>query len=220
MDPYFGRVGLRPHIPKTIADDRSRSRAGIGTMISPSGDAANASDRDVRSPPPPSSGIPVQPQSRKKRVFFSHLQIRTYETIMSDNPSCSGGPSLGIGWRYDPVHYVATIDEYVAHQARLYGTTHDGQPIEPRPEEMVLHRCEREAILLKTGYTRQDMVDSVRALNKAKNKRRQTVHNLPVARFELALEVTKRTLRRWILNKKHTRHMYEEWKRRNDAEGG
>ena len=130
---------------------------------------------------------------------------------MSDNPSCSGGPSIGIGWRYDPVHYVATIDEYVAHQARLYGRTHDGQPIEPRPEDLVLHRCEREFILLKTGYTRQDMVDSVRALNKAKNKRRQTVHNLPVAFVEEAMEVMKRTLRRWILNKKHTRHMYEEW---------
>jgi hypothetical protein len=153
-------------------------------------------------------------------VFFSHLQIRTYETIMSDNPSCSGGPSLGIGWRYDPVHYVATIDEYVAHQARQYGCTHDGQPIEPRPEDLVLHRWEREFILLKTGYTRQDMVDSVRALNKAKNKRRQTVHNLPVAFVEERLEVMKRTLRRWIRNKKHTRHMYEEWKRRSDAGEG
>jgi hypothetical protein len=55
------------------------------------------------------------------------------------------------------------------------------------------------------------MVDSVRALNKAKNKRRQTVHNLPVAFVEEGMEVMKRTLRRWILNKKHTRHMYEEW---------
>lgn len=212
VDPHFGRDGQGQRLNgANVADDVGRSRAGIGMMKSPSSDVEKAAPNHNAWSPPPSSSIAPPHQPRKMRVFFSHLQIRTYETIMSDNPSCSGGPSIGIGWRYDPVHYVATIDEYAAHQARLYGRTHDGQPIEPRPEDLVLHRCEREFILLKTGYTRQDMVDSVRALNKAKNKRRQTVHNLPVAFVEEGMEVMKRTLRRWILNKKHTRHMYEEW---------
>ena len=150
----------------------------------------------------------------KKRVSFSHLQIRTYETILGDNPSCSGGPSLGLGWRYDPSHFTATVDEYEAYLAQIYGLA-EGQQYECRPEDLVLHRYEREAILLNTGYTRQDLADSVRAINKVKNKRRQTVHNLPVAFVEERVEVAKRTLKRWLGKKERTRHMYEDWKKKN-----
>lgn len=163
---------------------------------------------------PPVSNSSTKPSSNKKSVSFSHLQFRTYETILGDNPSCSGGPSLGLGWRYDPKHYSATVDEYEAQQQELYGGP-DGQPYECRPEDLVLHRFEREAILLNTGYTRQDLADSVRALNKVKNKRRQTVHNLPVAFVEERAEVVKRTWRRWILKKERTRHLYEDWKKKS-----
>jgi hypothetical protein len=80
-----------------------------------------------------------------------------------------------------------------------------------------LHRFEREAILLNTGYTRQDLAESVRGITKVKNRRRQTVHNLPVAFMEERLEVCRRTLRRWILNKRRTRSMYDEWKKHEMA---
>mmetsp|Transcript_14200 Transcript_14200/g.30330 ORF Transcript_14200/g.30330 Transcript_14200/m.30330 type:complete len:870 (+) Transcript_14200:422-3031(+) len=165
-----------------------------------------------------------QPENRdwstksKKRVSFSHLQIRTYETILGDNPSCSGGPSLGLGWRYDPRQYTATVDEYEAHQSRLYDCP-DGTPYVCRPEDLVLHRSEREAILLNTGYTRQDLAESVRSLNKVKNKRRQTVHNLPVAFVEERVEVVKKTVRRWMWKKERTRYMYEDWKKKDGANG-
>lgn len=140
----------------------------------------------------------------KKSVSFNSLQIRTYETILGDNPSCSTGPSLGLGWRYDPSHYTSTIDEYERHQCQ-HGCAD--------PEDLVLHRFEREAILLNTGYTRQDLAESVRGITKVKNRRRQTVHNLPVAWVEERIEGCRRTLRRWVLNKDRTRSMYDEWKR-------
>jgi hypothetical protein len=178
-------------------------------------------------PPPPSSNTAIFVQSSKapknplppaqsqrpapkKSVIFSALQIRTYETILGDNPSCSTGPSLGLGWRYDPSHYISTIDEYERHQSQ-HGCA------DPRPEDLVLHRFEREAILLNTGYTRQDLAESVRGITKVKNRRRQTVHNLPVAWVEERMEGCRRTLRRWILNKNRTRSMYDEWKRQELA---
>lgn len=151
----------------------------------------------------------------KKSVSFSTLQIRTYETILGDNPSCSGGPSLSIGWRYDPTHLDATVDEYETQQSHVYGVDPlTGAREYPRPEDLVLHRVERVAILLNTGYTRQDLAESIRASNRVKNKRRQTVHNLPVAFVEERMEVVMRTLRRWVGKRQRTRHMYEEWKKR------
>lgn len=146
-----------------------------------------------------------------KRVSFSILQIRTYETILGDNPSCSGGPSLALGWRYDPSHVTAHIDDYERLRATLYGD------YDCRPEDLVLHRFEREAILLNTGYSRHDIAESVRGINKVKNRRRQTVHNLPVAWMEERMEVCRRTLRRVMLKQERTRHLYDEWRKNSQG---
>ncbi|KAL7479376.1 hypothetical protein ACHAW6_005109 [Cyclotella cf. meneghiniana] len=162
---------------------------------------------------PLSNTPPQQPKCHctppRKSVSFSTLQIRTYETILGDNPSCSTGPSIALGWRYDPSHYNSTIDEYERRQSQLCRGGAD-----PRPEDLVLHRFEREAILLNTGYTRQELAESVRGITKVKNRRRQTVHNLPVAWVEERMEGCTRTLRRWILKKGRTRALYDEWKER------
>jgi hypothetical protein len=208
----------------TVTDDKLPSMAA-GSSIAAS---AQVNQPNAGAPAPaPTSLAPPQhpsvvspPQPMKKRVSFSNLQIRTYETILGDNPSCSGGPSLGLGWRYDPNHFTASVDDWEIHQAQVYGVTAKGEPLTIPPEDLVLHRFEREAILLNTGYTRQDLADSVRSLNKVKNKRRQTVHNLPVAFVEERVEVVKRTARRWMWKKERTRHMYDEWKKKKEAAEG
>jgi len=156
-----------------------------------------------------------RPRSNPSRsVSFSNLEIRTYETILGDNPSCSGGPSLSIGWRYDPNHDSLSIDDYEAHQARINGLP-PGSTYACRPEELVLHRSEREEILLSSGYTRQDFVESIRSMKKIKSKRRQTVNNLPVMYFEERVESANRTLRRFFKRTQRTRHIYEDWKEKS-----
>jgi hypothetical protein len=176
----------------------------------------NAADSTAPSPyqcpePEPADAPPSMPtdKSLKKKVSFSHLQIRTYETILGDNPSCTGGPSLSIGWRYNPEHFHSTVDEYERKQDELYG----GPGIRPLDIDLVLHRSEREAILLKMGYTQPDLAEGVRRLNKAKSRRRQTVHNLPVMFLEEKAESFKRSVGRLFLNRQRTRHMYDEWKK-------
>ena len=240
QDPCHGGLGaggmhwvdprLQPrnnHVLQPPSDVVKDATAKSSSKAAGSGIAASAQNENVQPnagapAPAPTAGAPPQhpdtlspPQPKSKRVSFSHLHIRTYETILGDNPSCSGGPSLGLGWRYDPNYFTASVDDWEAHQAQVYGVTAKGEPLTIPPEDLVLHRFEREAILLNTGYTRQDLADSVRAVNKVKNKRRQTVHNLPVAFVEERVEAVKRTARRWMWKKERTRHMYDDWKKKS-----
>lgn len=173
-----------------------------------------AADSNVSSsyqgPEPAVASQPIpRDRSSKTKVTFSTIQIRTYESVLGDNPSCTGGPPLSIGWRYNPEHYDSTVDEYERKQDELYG----GPEIRPLDIDLVLHRSERESILLKMGYTQQDLADAVRRLNKAKSKRRQTVHNLPVMFLEEKAESCRRSVGRLFLTRQRTRHMYDEWKK-------
>jgi len=180
-----------------------------------SNDAAPSNEQAPVSSNPRVSLRASRPRSNPSRsVSFSNLEIRTYETILGDNPSCSGGPSLSIGWRYDPNHDSISIDDYEAHQARINGLP-PGSTYACRPEELVLHRSEREEILLSSGYTRQDFVESIRSMKKIKSKRRQTVNNLPVMYFEERVESANRTLRRFFKRTQRTRHIYEDWKEKS-----
>ena len=176
--------------------------------------AASSNDHAPSSNPRASLRSSRRRSNPSRSVSFSNLEIRTYETILGDNPSCSAGPSLSIGWRYDPNHDSISIDDYEAHQARINGLP-PGSTYACRPEELVLHRSEREDILLSSGYTRQDFVESIRSMKKIKSKRRQTVNNLPVMYFEERVESAKRTLRRFFKRTQRTRHIYEDWKEKS-----
>ncbi|KAL7437256.1 hypothetical protein ACHAXM_005542 [Skeletonema potamos] len=205
---FPGAVGQPPMPREVIVPTKSATQA----------DKAAAGTADTSAPPPhqspepqPAGAPPTMPRDKslKKKVSFSHLQIRTYETILGDNPSCTGGPSLSIGWRYNPEHFNSTVDEYERKQDELYG----GPEIRPLDIDLVLHRSERESILMRMGYTQPDLAEAVRRLNKAKSRRRQTVHNLPVMFLEEKAESFKRTVGRLFLNRQRTRHMYDEWKK-------
>ena len=129
---------------------------------------------------------------RRSSVSFSTIEIRSYERILGDNPSCSHGPAVSIGWQYEPDPITVQVDEFEYYRAgdRLDGTA------------LVLTRSEREEILEDLGYTRAAIADAVRTNVKVKNNRRQTVHNLAVARLEEAAESAKRKLKRFLLGRK------------------
>jgi len=41
-----------------------------------------------------------QELKQKKKVRFSHIEVRQYPMILGDNPSVSSGPALTIDWEY------------------------------------------------------------------------------------------------------------------------
>mmetsp|Transcript_4086 Transcript_4086/g.6430 ORF Transcript_4086/g.6430 Transcript_4086/m.6430 type:complete len:673 (-) Transcript_4086:101-2119(-) len=133
------------------------------------------------------------PEENKKRVRFNAIQIRDYERIVGDNPSCTAGPPLSIGWKYGTT---TVIDVNSYEQARPYRKS---------SVRLILPREEREALLLNWGASFHDIVESVRGNIKVKNQRRQTVTNLgKVERIEEAFESATRTLKRALLLRRST----------------
>ena len=130
-------------------------------------------------------------KKRTSSVSFSTIEIRSYERVLGDNLSCSHGPAVSIGWQYEPDPITVQLDEYEYYRSddRLDGTA------------LVLSRSEREDLLRELGCSRSAIADAVRTNVKIKNNRRQTVHNLPVARFEEVAESARRKLKRIVLRK-------------------
>ena len=144
--------------------------------------------------------------NRRRTIRFGHIQIRTYETVIGSNPSCSRGPALGLGWRYSPHETNVSIDKYEEAIFELTG----GYRLSLL--ELLLDKSERVSILVRLGYTSNDLAESVRSIVKTKNQRRQTADNLPVAWFEEKAEGFSRALGRMLKKRDRARHMYDKWK--------
>ena len=111
------------------------------------------------------------------KVRFGGVTVRDYERIMSDNPSCMHGPSIGIGWRFVK-EQTTFVDEFERERGR-----------DPIPSEgLILNRRQRELLLLDLGYSKKQIAWAVRMNVQAKNRRKQTVDNLGVSRMEEMVE--------------------------------
>lgn len=104
---------------------------------------------------------------RPHSVQFSTVTIRDYPRAMSDNPASSIGPAISIGWNYEEENtYI--IDEYESSRMgnRRYG------------REMIIPSAIREDLLRHAGYSRAEIMNSIRELNVARTQRRRTYDTL------------------------------------------
>jgi len=202
-----GRHGARPttnliHSHKDsfrVMAQNTASRAMIGNKD-------NENDQKVSSASfPPRQ---VQVETREPKISFDSVEIRSYQRVLGDNPSCSSGPSLSIGWEYDEKLTVSmSIEEYEREKPhRLVDL------------EMILSRREREEMLLELGYTQSQIATNVRLNIRIKNQRRQTVNNLGVSSVEEAVEQASRKVKKLLhLGKKKNKItgakkvMYQQW---------
>jgi len=126
------------------------------------------------------------PVRQSRSVAFGDVEVREYVRIMSLEPACADGPSIGIGWHYNHFDRVK-VDKWELIR-----------PSESRKskEHLTLSRPKREAMLKKLGYTRSEIACTIRQLKKLRHQRRQTVNNLVAARLEEAVESVTRRLRK------------------------
>jgi hypothetical protein len=49
-------------------------------------------------------------------VRFERVEIREYNIVVGDNPSCSSGPPISLGWQYDQKQQDLPLDIYEEHR--------------------------------------------------------------------------------------------------------
>lgn len=120
-------------------------------------------------------------------VRFYTVEFRQYPIVLSDNPSTTSGPPIGIGWDHDPAGTVTLdVDQYEDER--------DREGSRRKQAELVIPKHSREYILRKAGYTREEIVQATWGANRSRKQRRAS---LEMQRFDPLLE-TVETMRRGV----------------------
>ena len=125
----------------------------------------------------------------QSKVVFADVCIRKYERILCDNPACTSGPSLGVGWLYK-VQPSLSVDEYEKTRGPLRGSS-----------DLMLDRATREKMVRRMGCSEKEIAEMTRSVNKTKFQRRQTLNNLGVEKMEYAVEMAKRRFKSFLFLK-------------------
>mmetsp|Transcript_22067 Transcript_22067/g.61329 ORF Transcript_22067/g.61329 Transcript_22067/m.61329 type:complete len:514 (-) Transcript_22067:226-1767(-) len=126
-----------------------------------------------------------------KRVKFHEVKVREYERVLCNNPSCSSGAPVGLGWGYTKEKQIE-LDVYESNRRPRRSNV-----------ELVLTRQEREEILVEWGASFNEIVEAIRSNIRTKNQRRHTVNTLGrYDRWEEMMESAGRRLKRTILLQK------------------
>lgn len=202
--PITENVSVKSGLTAFSVSSADRRRPEDGSYHPPRGSASSlAGDRESSE----SVLVPRRPSRTNTLVSFGTVEIRRYQRILGDNPSCSSGPALSLDWDYeDDLTSSKSVDDYEYYRGRRLDDT-----------EMVLTRYEREELLLDLGYSRKEIAEAVRKNVNIKNRRRQTVNNLNVMPFEQAIEGAARKISRVVLRKSSSKSLYNNWRQENPA---
>jgi len=143
-------------------------------------------DRHVPKKPKSSSMSHGKDTTKSRSTFqyvvkFTDITVREYPQILGQNPGCSNGPSLSIGWEYRelpalPVRDFEKLRSHFRHSKQL-----------------LLSREQREKRLRRIGYSAAEIAEAVRRDNKSRAQRRQTVTTMGM--YEALINTKSKVLR-------------------------
>lgn len=127
----------------------------------------------VSSTPMRTSASSSQNKASMASVQFSTVQVRVYPTILSDDqPQCTSGPPIGIGWEHDAS--LTTLWDVEEHQ-------HYANPLNVNRQSklakkaLVLSSWRRERILLSHGYSQAALDAAANAAEVVRQQRQTTL---------------------------------------------
>jgi hypothetical protein len=105
-----------------------------------------------------------------KQVRFDSVSTRCYEQVAGDNPSCSSGAPISIGWRYEEKESTS-VDQL--EQVR------EQQPMRVlrKRKDLILTPHERVELLLDWGVSLVQVGDATVAADRVRRQRRENRSN-------------------------------------------
>ena len=101
----------------------------------------------------------------QKRVSFGSVKIHYHNIILGDNPNCSEGPPIQIGWKAFATKSVC-VDHFEKWRE---GHRRCGQ------EQLALNAFQRQLLLRKTcGYESREIYNRIVEMERIKKERRQS----------------------------------------------
>jgi len=143
--------------------------------------------------------LPTLAETDPRNVIFDEIRIREYERSLGDNPSCSSGPPISLGWKYQERKAVP-LDKFESLRA-------------PRRSQiqMLIPRDKRQEMLVKEWNSPPHLcARAVRENMKTKSQRRRTIENLGLEKFDTALESARRKIVRTITFQKRPSKKYDD----------
>jgi hypothetical protein len=133
-----------------------------------------------------------------RSVSFGQIMVRHYNRTVTDHPSVSSGPAVGLDWGFSRTE-CDSIDMYEERRGRRRRST-----------ELILRRFEREIILKKDCKIPQSSIArSIRKANSTKSRRRQTINNLKFSFFEEKWQNTTKNFKKMLGLRKSTKKQME-----------
>lgn len=116
---------------------------------------------------------------KTKTLQFDRVDIREYDTVLSNNPACRYGPSIELGWEYHQGrhHHDVSVSQYEKERQGKRRT---------KASQYYLSEVQREATLQQANFSKQDIKKATKSKNKA--RRRRDASNF-VLNFNVALMV-------------------------------
>jgi hypothetical protein len=122
--------------------------------------------------------IQHQKQNTMKQVSFSELTIAEYPMILGDHPSCSVGPPLQLDWNPQTITTRnLELYEYCRSERR-------------QRKQLAIPVQKRTHLLLKGGYSLEEIAESALTVASVKSHRRETIANQGWDRFNIIMETT------------------------------
>jgi hypothetical protein len=119
--------------------------------------------------------------SSYKHVAFGELKIREYPLILGDNPACSDGAPVTLGWKYDAAY---------ERNLEFYEYTRQAERRSKCPKISVQKRAQ---LLLAAGYSLEQIGAAVLKVEEAKKMRSDSLKAMGFGeRTKMILESTGR----------------------------
>ena len=97
---------------------------------------------------------------KTKTLQFDRVDVREYNTVLSNNPACRYGPSVELGWDYhqDQYHHNLAVSQYEKERQGKRRT---------KASQYYLSEVQREATLQRANFSKKDIKKATKSKNKA-----------------------------------------------------